>query len=194
MYSSETPQRARREARHGYSLLELTLVVLILGIMAAAVIPSFISTGPYKLDLAAAEVAQALRYARGESRRTGAHYGVTISQVTHKVSVHKWDITTDPASVELVPYHPVDKRAFEVQVDGLALAPGIEIANASDVFLYDGIGRRRSLIFDPQGLPVWIIGGGSTVKRLLDGTVTLADGESQRSVVVAPLTGRVSVQ
>lgn len=163
--------------------------------MAAAVIPSFFSaTDQYKLDLVAEEIAQALRFAQSEARRTGQPHGATISQVSQTITVKKWDITTDPVSTELVPYHPVSKKALVFDADGFSLAPGVEIANASDVFLYDTIGRRRSLIFDENGLPVWIMSAGADVYRLLDGTVTLSDGGNQRSVVVAPITGRVTLQ
>ena len=163
--------------------------------MAAAVIPSFFSaTDQYKLDLVAEEVAQALRFAQNESRRTGQHHGATISQTTQTITVQKWDVTTNPVSTELVPYHPVSKQSFVFAADGFSLAPGVSIANASDVFLYDTIGRRRSLIFDSEGYPVWIMNAGADIYRLLDGTVTLSDGSNQRNVMVAPLTGRVTVQ
>ena len=163
--------------------------------MAAAVIPSFFSgTDQYKLDLVAEEIAQALRFAQSEARRTGQHHGATISQTTQTITVKKWDVSTDPVSTELVPYHPVSKKAFVFDADGFSLAPGVEIANAADVFLYATIGRRSSLIFDENGLPVWIMNAGTDVYRLLDGTVTLSDGGNQRSVVVAPITGRVTLQ
>ncbi len=195
MYSRESPLRTNPGDRHGYSLLELTLVVLILGIMAAAVVPSFFSaTDSHKLDLVAEEIAQALRFARSEARRTGKHYGATISQATQTITVKKWDITTDPASTELVPYDPVSKQSFVFDADGFALASGVSISNSSDVFLYDTIGRRRSLIFDPEGFPVWIMNSGVDIYRLLDGSVTLSDGDNQLNVVIAPITGRVTVQ
>ena len=179
----------------GFSLLELTFVVLILGIMAAAVIPSFFSsTDQYKLDLVAEEIAQALRFAQNESRRTGKHYGATISQTTQTITVKKWNVTVSPVTTELVPYHPVSKQSFVFDADGFALAPGVSISNSSDVFLYDSIGRRRSLIFDPEGYPVWVMNAGLNVYRLLDGSVTLSDGENTRNVLIAPITGRVTVQ
>jgi Tfp pilus assembly protein FimT len=163
--------------------------------MASAVIPSFFSaTGPYKLDLVAEEIAQALRFAQNEAQRTGKHYGATISQATQTITVKKWDITTDPVSTELVPYHPVSKQSFVFDADGFSLASGVSITNASDIFLYDTIGRRRSLIFDKTGMPVWITNAGANVHRLLDASVTLSDGDNQRSVVIAPITGRVTVQ
>lgn len=195
MYSRTIPPCSKHGALNGYSLLELTLVVLILGIMAAAVVPSFFSaTGPYKLELVAEEIAQALRFAQTEARRTGQHYGATISQATQTITVKKWDITTDPVSTELVPYHPVSKKGFVFDADGFSLAPGVSITNASDIFRYDTIGRRRSLIFDKNGMPVWITNAGVNVYRLLDASVTLSDGDNQSSVMIAPITGRITVQ
>lgn len=195
MYSETILPDSRHGAQCGYSLLELTIVVLIIGIMAAAVIPSFLSsTDQYKLDLVAEEIAQALRFAQNESLRTGQHYGATISQTTQTITVKKWDVSADPVTTELVPYHPVSKQSFVFDADGFSLASGVAISNSSDVFLYDSIGRRRSMIFDPEGYPVWIMNAGANVYRLRDGSVTLSDGENTRNVLIAPITGRVTVQ
>ena len=131
----------------GFSLLEISIVVLILGIMAIVVIPDSSPTSQQKLDLAANQIAQALRFAHREALRTGEHHGVTISQVTQTITVQKWDLTTDPVSTELVPYHPVNKQGFVFDADTMSLAPGVSIINSSDIFNYLTIGRRRSLIF-----------------------------------------------
>lgn len=167
---------------------------MLLAIMAAVVIPDSSPGKQRKLELAANQIAQALRFAQGEALRTGQHHGVTINQVTQRITVIKWDITTDPVSTELVPYHPVSKQSFEFDAAGLILSRGISISNASDIFLYDGIGRRRSLIFDPMGIPVWVRGSDGSVFRLTNGVVELSDGNSLIEVAVAPLTGRVSIQ
>jgi hypothetical protein len=126
--------------------------------------------------------------------RTGEHHGVTISQVTQTITVKKWDMSTDPVSTELIPYHPVNKQSFIFDADRMSLAPGVSITNSSDIFNYTTVGRRRSLIFDPQGVPVWVLGSDDSVHRLLDGVVQLSNGNNQREVTVAPLTGRVTVQ
>ena len=183
---------AREQA--GFSLLELSVVVLILGILALAVIPDSAPTAQQKLDLVAERIAQALRFAQSESLRTGEHHGVTISQVTQTITVKKWDLTTDPVSTELVPYHPVDKQGFVFDADRISLAPGVSITNGSDIFLYAVIGRRRSLIFDPRGAPVWVRGSDDSIFPLLDGTVELGSGQDSRRVIVAPGSGRVTVQ
>lgn len=178
----------------GFSLLEISIVVLILGIMAIVVIPDSSPSSQHKLDLAANQVAQALRFARSEALRSGEHYGVTISQITQTITVVKWDLTTDPIGAELLPYHPVNKQGFVFDADTMSLAPGASIINGNDIFNYITIGRRRSLIFDPQGVPLWVRGSDDSVYRLLDGVIQLSDGRAQRYVAIAPLTGRVTVQ
>jgi len=178
----------------GFSLLELSIVVLILGIMALVMIPDSSPTSQQKLDLAANQIAQALRFAHSEALRTGEHHGVTISQVTQTITVKKWDMTTDPVSTELIPYHPVDKQSFVFDADTMSLAPGVSITNSSDIFNYITIGRRRSLIFDPAGVPVWVLGSDDSIYRLLDAVILLSDGQNQRQIAVAPLTGRVMVK
>jgi prepilin-type N-terminal cleavage/methylation domain-containing protein len=187
-------QVIKHNQQAGFSLLELSIVVLILGIMALVVIPDSAPSNQQKLDLAANQIAQALRFAHSEALRTGEHHGVTISQVTQTITVKKWDMTTDPVSTELVSYHPVDKQAFVFDADGMSLAPGVSITNSSDIFNYVTIGRRRSLIFDPEGVPAWVLGSDDSVYRLLDGIVQLSNGQNQRNIAVAPLTGRVTVQ
>lgn len=182
----------RRET--GLSLIELSAVVAILGIIALVVVPDFSSAHTKKIELAANRVAEALRFARSEAQRTGEHHGVTISQVTQEVTVKKWDLTTDPVSTESIPHDPLSKQAFTFGVDQLSLAPGIEITNSSDAFLYATVGRRRSLIFDPHGVPMWIDGSDGSSYLLQDGAIILGSGREQRTVAVAPLTGRVTVQ
>jgi len=188
------PQVIKRKTQAGFSLLELSIVVLILGIMALVVIPDSAPSNQQKLDLAANQIAQALRFAHSEALRTGEHHGVTISQVTQTITVKKWDMTTNPVSTELIPYHPVNKQGFVFDADTMSLAPGVSITNSSDIFNYMTIGRRRSLIFDPQGVPVWVLGSDDSVYRLLDGIVQLGNGQNQRLIGVEPLTGRVTVK
>ncbi|MDH3633301.1 MAG: prepilin-type N-terminal cleavage/methylation domain-containing protein [Gammaproteobacteria bacterium] len=194
MYREQNPKIKLYQKQAGFSLLEISIVVLVLGIMAIVVIPDSSPTNQQKLDLAAEQIAQALRFAHSEALRTGEHHGVTISQVTQTITVKKWDLTTDPVSTELVPYHPVDKQSFVFDADTMSLAPGVSIINSSDIFNYVTIGRRRSLIFDPEGVPVWVLGSDDSIYRLLDGIVELSNGQNQRNIAVAPLTGRVTVQ
>ena len=154
-----------RRAEHGYSLLELLAVVMILGIAATVAIPDISTTDSDKLDLAAEEIAQAVRFARSESLRTGEVHGVQISQDTQRVVAYRANLTTTPVSIGSVLYHPVSKQQLDFDVDTGSMTKGVTITNAQD-----------------------------PLRVLQDGTVQLRYGSDSRSVRVAQITGRVTVQ
>src|SRR6266704_1172060 len=54
------------QSSRGFTLLETLLVVVLIGIVALAAVPLLSSQNPTKLDVAAAEVGNALRFALGE--------------------------------------------------------------------------------------------------------------------------------
>lgn len=184
--------RARR--KQGYTLLELIIVVAILGLIAAVAVPGLSPGSDEKLRLAAEEVASAIRFARSEARRTGEGHGLTVSQVTQKVTVKKYDLTTAPISALYTLTHPIDKQPYDFNVNTKLSTRGVTISNSQDVFNYTGLGGRRSLIFDANGTPKWIVGSGPTTYLLSDGRIELSYGSRQRIVSVAPITGRVTVR
>ena len=176
----------------GFSLLELLIVLTILGIIAAALAPGISTSNTKKIELAAAEVAQAIRFARSESQRTGDIHGVQISQDTQRVVVYKADLSTTPVSIGSILYHPVSKQTFDFDVDSSAFSSNVIINNALDPFLY-ATGRRKNLLFDATGTPIWIVNATSTTYMLQDGSVQLSYRGDNRIVEVAPITGRVTV-
>lgn len=178
----------------GFTVTELLVVVIILGVLAAVVTPGLRSGDPEKVELAAAYVAEAIRLARSESMRTGDVYGVTISQATQRVRVRRYDSTADPVDPLETLYHPVSKQLLDFDFDTLAGTAGARITNTQDIFNYSGLGRRRTVLFDLQGMPIWIVGSGPTTWAMSNGAVDLALDGYQRTVVVAPYTGRVTVQ
>ena len=176
----------------GFSFTELLIVIMILGVVAAVAVPSLSSTDPKKLELAAAEVASAIRFARSESQRTGDIHGVQISQNTQRVVVYKADLSTTPVSMSSILYHPVSKLTFDFDVDSSTFSRNVIISNALDPFLY-ATGRRKNLLFDATGTPIWIVNATSTTYMLQDGLVQLSYAGINLSVRVAPNTGRVTV-
>jgi type II secretion system protein H len=180
--------------QRGFTVTELLVVVIILGVIAAVVTPGLRSGDPEKLELAATYVAEAIRIARSEAMRTGQVYGVTISQATQQVQVRRYDITADPVDPLETLYHPVSKQPLDFDFDTLAATSGARITNAQDVFDYAGLGRRRTVLFDAQGVPMWIVGSGPTTWAMTGGDVGLTLDNHKKIVSLAPYTGRVTIQ
>jgi type II secretion system protein H len=184
----------KKQEQRGYTLVELVIVVSIIALIAAIAVPAVSPDSDKKLHLAAEKVASAVRFARSEAIRTGEGHGLTISQVTQQVTVDKYDITSAPISTLGTARHPVDKQPYDFNVNTTSITQGVTISNSSDAFDYGSEGRRKSLLFDPRGVPVWIVGSDPTRHLLEDGTIELSYGTRQRIVSVAPITGRVTVQ
>jgi type II secretion system protein H len=178
----------------GFTLTELLVVVIILGVLAAVVTPGLRSGDPEKLALAAVYVAEAMRIARSEAMRTGQVYGVTISQATQRVQVRRYDITQDPVDPLETLYHPFSRQLLDFDLDTRAEVSGTQIANTQDVFGYGSLGRRQTVLFDAQGLPIWIVGSGPTTWAMTDGDVSLTLDGLNTTVSLAPYVGRVTVQ
>jgi len=182
----------------GFQLIELLLVVAILGVIALIAIPYLSATDPARLDAAAQEVADALRFARAEAVRTGQAHGVLVdhdaSQAAYKdIAVYRVDTAASPFAIAALLYHPVDKQAYDRQVVAGPETRGIAFANATAPFSFDAVGGAQQHIhFDAGGAPVQIRDG--TPHRLLSGAVLLSLGRERRTVSVQPVTGRVTVQ
>jgi len=178
----------------GYTLVEMLIVVTIITLVATLALPSLSTGDTTKIDLAAKEVATAIRFARSEALRTGEGHGLTVSQATQQVTVERYDLTTAPISTLYTLTHPINKHPYDFNVNTNAGTKGVTISNSEDVFDYTDLGRRRSLVFDGSGTPKWIVGAGPTTYLLSDGTIELTYGNLQRRVSVSPITGRVTVQ
>ncbi len=181
--------------QNGFTLLELLIVVSIVGIVAAATIPVFSNNVDEQLlDAAVIEVSAALRYARAESIRSGTIHGIQVSQNTQRVTVYKADLATTPVSQDYVLRHPLDKTFHDFYVDTGTTARGARISNTTDPFLFDTLGRRKNLLFDNAGTPLWIVNSSNDTYQLEDGVVQLTLGDFMRVVRVAPGTGRVTIE
>ena len=178
---------------HGVTLVELLVVVAIIGVVAVAATPFLSNADPQRLERVASEIAGAIRFARSESLRTGQVHGVEISQDTQRIKVYRADLTTTPVSEAEILYHPVARQPFDIDLDTAPLMSGASIVNAQDPFLYS-MGRRKNLLFDASGLPIWIVNATGTTHILQDGVVQIEIGNLTRDVRVAPITGRVTLQ
>jgi len=181
--------------QRGYTLLELVVVTSIVAVLAAVALPGSNPPEYEKLELAAARVAEALRFARTESIRTGQVHAVEVMLDTEQVIVSTADMTQDspyPAGIPTDPlsilYDPVALQRYEFNLSQ-GSTRGVDVL--SQPFTY-AIGDRRAVLFDAQGTPFHK--GMGALNRLDDGAVELALGANRIDVRLDPLTGRVTIE
>ena len=133
------------QSSRGFTLLETLVVAVLIGIVALAAVPLLSSQNPTKLDVAAAEVGNALRFALGEVERLGGGcVWVDGSIVPGHLRVYSsagcassgWGVVSDPLT----------KRALDIDTSGPAFSG--QVSMAAKFFVY-GTAYPRLLIFGP---------------------------------------------
>lgn len=175
-------------SERGLSLTEVLVAVAMLGIVAMAAVPDFSSVDEQRLQRAAVEVADAIRYARSEAIRTATPYGVHAEVTQQRMRLFRLVDSGGTSTPEYTVRNPVDKKLYDLQLD----TPPLKATLVAVDFSYTGVGSQEYLGFDPAGEPAFDIAG--VQRRLTGGTITLSYGSDQCLVRVAAVTGRVTIE
>nr|WP_179210274.1 GspH/FimT family pseudopilin [Crenothrix polyspora] len=173
--------------QQGFSYIEMVIVVVILGIVVRVAMPNLSSTDPVKLDNAANEIANAIKFAQAEAARTKIPYGINTDVANDRIRVYSLPGTTPIYDI----YHPVDKKLYDIQLKTNAYVAGVDLVSAS--FAFSGAASSTAnLDFSAEGIPKVTSSGADYM--LISGTITLGYHGQQRVIVIAPMTGRVGIQ
>jgi prepilin-type N-terminal cleavage/methylation domain-containing protein len=173
----------------GFSLLELLLVLMVLGVVAVAAIPNLSSSNHHRLELAAREIAGAIRFARSQALRSGEPHGFQLQTTEARIRVISVDTASTPWTPRYDVEHPGDHNFYDIQ---LADHPYASIQSmARDASFHGDCNDPDLIYFDDSGTP-WC--GGSSGSLLEQYDVTLSFGVRSRIVSLHSITGRVTVQ
>ncbi len=171
----------------GFTLIEVLTAVFILGLLAAAVVPTFASNDEQKIELATTELKNALRYARSQAIKTRSPYGMRIQTDTKQLQLFRLDTGTIPPTEEFDVYHPVDKKLYARNLDAISFTNG---TSYSANFQYQGSATVFwAIAFDAYGEPISPV----SLLPLTSGTVTASFNLQTRTVTIIPVNGRVNV-
>ncbi len=189
MYFNSEQSLLTHQQQAGYSLLELSIVVIILGIIAVALIPGLSSIDPQRLDTAAQLYAEAIRYARSQSMQGGKLYGFKQKNAGRFIQVNSVDQSVSPWGFIQDVYHPVSKKPYLIDLDEL---PGMQGIRTTRQPIYRGTcSSIRRVYFDHHGA-AWCLKDNNIA--LIEFAIEFKIGKQTRSVVLDGSSGRVTIQ
>jgi len=119
--------------RHkGFTLVELIIVIVLLGILSTVAFSTFFSLSTYRERAAYDELAGAVRYAQKLAVASGCAVRINIGSNNYTVQQHVTDCTTGVFTTLVG--HPVTSGLFS----------GVTIASVPASFDFDAMGRSSS--------------------------------------------------
>ncbi len=163
-----------RSEPRGFTLIEVVIVVLILGIVATVAVPGMNDFfTEEKINAAADSVVTAVYYARNMSITTGVNHRVTFDTDLDSFSVEIYTGGTPPDETFATVENPLTKRDYDVAFDATTHVDGVDITAA--VF-----GTDEFVRFDNMGAPIQV------------GSVVILYGGRQRTMSVTTTSCSVS--
>ncbi len=130
----------KKIAARGFTLVEMLIVIVILGIVAKVAIPLLSSNDPQKLSVAAEETANLLRFALSEAKRTGGYVLVDGKSTSGQLKLYNSDSIANLSSVI---NDPLTKRAAILNVKDSAFSQGVTL---TPKFMQGSVGYPQLLI------------------------------------------------
>lgn len=182
----------RRVASCGFTLAEMLVTVAILGVVAAVAIPLLSSGDSTKLDVAAEETANLLRFAMSEARRTGGYV-----LVDGKTTAGQLALYNSSSSAQLPPWagsaiiDPLTKGIAVLDVSNNAFSQGVKLIPQ---FRAGGQARTQLLIGPGLG-QLQGFDGYSNPKGVLQANsgVLLSYGTQSVTININEVTGLVTL-
>ena len=170
----------------GFTLIEILMVVVIIGIAGAVIIPQLSSRDDLKVSSAARVVMSDLLYLQNLAiTRQRNHYALFDATAQTYTLL-------DGAAMSVLT-HPVSKNAYTMRFGSAGESGLRESKLVSAAFLSQPGGSAFTTIgFDEMGTPL-IYDAGST-QPLVEGSVVLQCGVHKLKIVVASYTGQLSAE
>ena len=118
----------------GFTLVELVVVLVLLGILAVVALPKFFNLDGYQTRVAYDEVAGAIRYAQKLAVASGCEVQVNILGGSYALQQHSTDCTSGAFST--ITNHSVTSNTIS----------GVTFSATPSSFIFDAMGRSSNAV------------------------------------------------
>jgi prepilin-type N-terminal cleavage/methylation domain-containing protein len=174
-------QRGNGFLRGGFTLIEILVVVVILGIAAAIVVPAIGSRSDLKATSAARMIMADLIYAQNRSISQQKKHYVRFDKATQTYEVLE---QVNPSAVLIK--HPVNADNFVVKLGTSGAKPIRDVT--IDTVAFDG---KTILVFDELGTPLVYDATTNSDSPMNAGKITLACGTLKLTITIEPFSGEL---
>lgn len=170
-----------RRGTAGFTLIEILVVVVILGIAAAIVVPAIGSRDDLKTTSAARMVMADLIYAQNRSISQQKMHWVRFDK-----AAQTYEILEQMTPTVVYIKHPVEASNFIVQLGDTGPKPIRSVK--LDTITFDG---KTILAFDELGTPYSYDAGTGVLTSLTAGSVKLESGPVEMTITIEPFSGEL---
>jgi MSHA pilin protein MshC len=178
-YTEEDVQKMARiigRSSAGFTLIELVMVIVIVGILAAVAIPRFQAFNTIKLNSAVKKIVSDIRYTQSMAVSSHDMYGMTFDTAAERYEVRR--IRDNSFAKD-----PFSRQDFVVNFITDPLYRGMDISSAN----FGGLNQLR---FDWNATPL----NSNNVSLAAEGSVGISYKGAGMTIFVSPGTGTVRVQ
>jgi len=176
--------RHTKSLRAGFTLIEILVVVIILGIAGAIVIPALSTRDDLRAAAASRVIMADLIYAQNLAITKQSNSYVSFSTASQTYSVCDSTMT--------VVTHPVTQNAYTQTLNISGGTDGLAQSSLDSVAFVDGASTTTAIIgFDDLGTPLVYNSGATTT--MTSGKVVVKSGTYKLQINIEPYTGQISV-